>query len=159
MRSYGMDEREDPKDRGYGEPIPEERLLAGYLTKEQRGVRHRKLTPEYMADLLNHADAADLLLEQKDREIARLIALLKKACYSLTNYTTEPVAHFRETVAGVRSELERYVEGGPLLRKPNSPLPDGCYCKPGRCMAPKVMGMQQPCRDPQKAAMKLDNQE
>lgn len=39
-----------------------------------------------------------------------------------------------------------------LLRKPNEPLPVGCYCAPGRCMAPKVMGRQTPCRDPLKAA-------
>jgi hypothetical protein len=27
----------------------------------------------------------------------------------------------------------------------------GCACKPGRCMAPKVMGFQTPCLDPDKA--------
>jgi hypothetical protein len=39
-----------------------------------------------------------------------------------------------------------------LLRPVNEPLPPGCYCQPGRCMAPVVMGRQMPCRDPQKAA-------
>lgn len=38
-----------------------------------------------------------------------------------------------------------------LLRKPG-PLPAGCYCKPGRCMAPVVMGRQTACRDQAKAA-------
>ena len=40
-----------------------------------------------------------------------------------------------------------------LLRKPG-PLPLGCYCKPGRCLAPVTMGQQTSCRDPVKAAMK-----
>lgn len=39
-----------------------------------------------------------------------------------------------------------------LLRKPSEPLPEGCYCEPGKCMAPKIMGVQMPCRDPKKAA-------
>ena len=38
-----------------------------------------------------------------------------------------------------------------LLHKPNDPLPDGCYCKSGQCMAPVIMGRQMPCRDPEKA--------
>lgn len=29
----------------------------------------------------------------------------------------------------------------------------GCHCEPGRCMAPKIMGRQQPCLDPMKATM------
>jgi hypothetical protein len=37
------------------------------------------------------------------------------------------------------------------LREPG-PLPPGCNCQPGRCMAPVVMGRQTPCRDPEKAA-------
>ena len=28
---------------------------------------------------------------------------------------------------------------------------NGCYCQPGKCMAPKIMGRQQPCLDPEKA--------
>ncbi len=42
-----------------------------------------------------------------------------------------------------------------MLRPVNEPLPPGCYCQPGRCMAPVVMGRQMPCRDPQKAAASL----
>lgn len=38
-----------------------------------------------------------------------------------------------------------------LLHRPNDPLPGGCYCKPGQCMAPVMMGRQMPCRDPEKA--------
>lgn len=38
-----------------------------------------------------------------------------------------------------------------LLRGVNEPLPEGCFCKPGKCMAPFVMGMQMPCRDVNKA--------
>jgi hypothetical protein len=44
-----------------------------------------------------------------------------------------------------------------LLRNANEPLPDGCYCKPGKCAAPVIMGRQTPCRDPQKAAHPTDN--
>lgn len=28
----------------------------------------------------------------------------------------------------------------------------GCYCNPGHCMAPVIMGRQMPCLDPEKAA-------
>lgn len=38
-----------------------------------------------------------------------------------------------------------------LFRKANEPLPEGCHCKPGKCMAPVIMGKQMPCRDPEKA--------
>lgn len=38
-----------------------------------------------------------------------------------------------------------------LLRKPG-PLPSGCYCKPGKCAAPVILGRQTACRDPKKAA-------
>lgn len=41
--------------------------------------------------------------------------------------------------------------GASLLCKANAPLPEGCYCKPGECSAPVIMGRQTPCRDPQKA--------
>jgi hypothetical protein len=41
-----------------------------------------------------------------------------------------------------------------LLHQPNEPLPEGCYCQPGRCMAPVIMGRQTPCRDPIKAALR-----
>ena len=37
-----------------------------------------------------------------------------------------------------------------LLRKPG-PLPPGCFCTPGHCMAPKIGGRQTGCRDPEKA--------
>lgn len=33
-----------------------------------------------------------------------------------------------------------------------NPLPPGCHCKPGQCMAPRIMGRQTPCRDPEKRA-------
>ena len=39
-----------------------------------------------------------------------------------------------------------------LLHKPNDPLPEGCFCQPGKCAAPVIMGRQMPCPDPQKAA-------
>jgi hypothetical protein len=41
---------------------------------------------------------------------------------------------------------------GSLLRDANEPPPPGCYCKPGQCMAPTIMGRQMPCRDLLKAA-------
>jgi hypothetical protein len=44
-----------------------------------------------------------------------------------------------------------------LLRQVNEPLPDGCYCQPGQCMAPVIMGRQMPCRDPEKAAQSADD--
>lgn len=55
-----------------------------------------------------------------------------------------------------RDELKAEIAAAPkpqrsLLRPVNEPLPSGCYCQPGKCMAPVVMGRQIPCRDPQKA--------
>jgi hypothetical protein len=50
-----------------------------------------------------------------------------------------------------RNVLQRAADNS-LLRSVNEPLPDGCGCQPGKCMAPKIMGRQMPCRDPQKAA-------
>lgn len=41
---------------------------------------------------------------------------------------------------------------GSLLRSANDPPPSKCYCKPGHCMAPVIMGRQMPCLDPAKAA-------
>jgi hypothetical protein len=49
-------------------------------------------------------------------------------------------------------ETVRVPVGGSLLHKIGDPLPAGCYCNPGECMAPTIMGRQMPCRDPQKAA-------
>lgn len=43
-----------------------------------------------------------------------------------------------------------------LLRPVNSPLPEGCFCRPGQCAAPRIMGRQMPCRDPQKAQQKAE---
>ncbi len=40
-----------------------------------------------------------------------------------------------------------------LLRAASEKYVGGCYCKPGRCMAPVVMGRQQPCLDPAKASL------
>jgi hypothetical protein len=40
-----------------------------------------------------------------------------------------------------------------LLRPASEALLAGCYCKPGKCMAPTIMGRQQPCRDPAKATI------
>jgi len=42
------------------------------------------------------------------------------------------------------------------LMRTAEPLPAGCHCEPGRCMAPVVMGLQTPCRDPDKAAIARD---
>jgi len=39
---------------------------------------------------------------------------------------------------------------GALLHEPG-PITAGCYCKPGQCAAPTVMGRQTACRDPAKA--------
>lgn len=43
--------------------------------------------------------------------------------------------------------------GKSLLRpaiNATTPLPPGCYCEPGKCAAPRIMGRQTPCRDPEK---------
>lgn len=42
-------------------------------------------------------------------------------------------------------------EKEPLLKAAGH-VQTGCYCKPGRCMAPVVMGRQTKCLDPNKAA-------
>lgn len=45
--------------------------------------------------------------------------------------------------------------GKSLLRpaiSADNPLSPGCYCEPGKCAAPKIMGRQTPCRDPEKSS-------
>lgn len=56
------------------EPTPEERLPAGYLSREQRQelFNSTESVTHLMATYFKHADAAELLLEQKDREISKL---------------------------------------------------------------------------------------
>jgi hypothetical protein len=68
----------------------------------------------------------------------------------------------QDAAAARIAELEKALRpstavGASLLRSVNEPLPPGCYCKPGQCMAPKIMGRQMPCRDPQKAALPADD--
>lgn len=61
-----------------------------------------------------------------------------------------------QPVAGIGESLLRLAIG------PSGTLAPGCYCKPGRCMAPRIMGRQSPCRDPAKrdaAPAQQDGQE
>lgn len=48
--------------------------------------------------------------------------------------------------------LRRHGLQGNPLRASTLGLPsmEGCNCQPGRCMAPVIMGRQQPCLDPGK---------
>lgn len=55
--------------------------------------------------------------------------------------------------ATVSVDVAKATVGKSLLRpaiSATNPLPPGCYCKPGRCAAPVIMGRQTPCRDPEK---------
>lgn len=67
---------------------------------------------------------------------------------------TEPKNHSGEARQDAgRQALES------LTRKPISASnrPTQCYCKPGQCMAPVVMGFQTPCLDPAKRDAKAEN--
>lgn len=72
-------------------PTPEERLPDGYLTKEQRHkLWHQSGDILTARSLCHHADAAYLLLEQKDREIARLKAIIAEHIYDESHGELEP---------------------------------------------------------------------
>ncbi len=55
----------------------------------------------------------------------------------------------RERHARQQEQFERHKS---LLRSPGERPGPGCHCQPGKCMAPKIMGRQMPCLDPEKAA-------
>jgi len=42
----------------------------------------------------------------------------------------------RDRIAGLEAENRR-LRGQSLLRKVGEPLPEGCYCAPGKCAAPR----------------------
>lgn len=48
-------------------------------------------------------------------------------------------------------KTERVEPRKSLLRPASESLPTGCFCEPGKCMSPVIMGKQMPCRDPEKA--------
>lgn len=73
-------------------------------------------------------------------------------CYDFK--TTGACSHVPSVVdVGQRSSVEGE-DSKSLLRPPSKTFQGkGCYCKPGSCMAPTIMGKQMPCLDPEKAAM------
>lgn len=82
------------------------------------------------------------------RKLLELIGRSSLICDRVfTDMLETNVVALEAALAGSQEE----VVGASLLRKPG-PLPSGCYCKPGKCMAPRVMGRQTQCRDPDKAA-------
>lgn len=62
------------------------------------------------------------------------------------------VAHLEKTLGKL---TKREKEPTSLLRPASKTASPGCYCGPGRCMAPKGFG----CRDPEKAARKEQSDE
>ncbi len=77
-----------------------------------------------------------------------------EACTLTMGVTLDCIAaaiRARSTASGKQAESVGPTET--LLRPPNDKPPEGCYCKPGRCMAPVIMGRQQPCLDPAKASL------
>lgn len=53
-----------------------------------------------------------------------------------------------------RTRGEKIMDGVKFILGPEADhVLVGCHCSPGRCMAPNIMGRQQPCLDPAKAAM------
>ena len=60
----------------------------------------------------------------------------------------ERIALMEEENAQLKAELNHQS----LLRSATTQPIQGCYCQPGRCMAPVIMGRQMPCLDPEKAA-------
>jgi len=95
-------------------------------------------------------DAPALLSEAELKVIAERYAYSEKIPLSRV-LLRDDVAALLSHIAALRQPAASGVDS--LLRKAGDPLPDGCYCKPGQCMAPTIMGRQFPCRDPQKAAL------
>ena len=61
---------------------------------------------------------------------------------------------------GTKIPINVYEGDRPICQAINAigckPAAKGCYCKPGKCMAPTIMGRQMDCRDPHKAAMLVE---
>jgi len=73
-------------------------------------------------------------------DVANMAMMLVDICGGLEVHDTPPA---NPPEAGVTDTPS-------LLRKPG-PLPPGCFCTPGHCMAPKIGGRQTGCRAPEKA--------
>lgn len=68
------------------------------------------------------------------------------------------VVQLIERIAALQAENER-LKSQSLLRSATTQTINGCYCKPGQCMAPIIMGIQMPCLDPEKAARSANQKE
>jgi hypothetical protein len=69
--------------------------------------------------------------------------------YGFTNITVDEFNHLQAEWI-TRANIEVIPPVSKSLLQPTATI--GCYCKPGVCMAPVVMGSQTPCRNPAKAA-------
>jgi hypothetical protein len=89
-------------------------------------------------------------------EMVRMAAVKHRPAYdeqqTVIMGLQEEIATLQSDLAAAREEIARAREavtiGASLLRKPSDVLPEGCYCKPGKCGAPKPEW----CRDPAKRA-------
>jgi hypothetical protein len=90
---------------------------------------YRELSDEQLLAIAQEQDYSD----EDPKCILRLCRAVESA-----------VQHSRADTSAVGQSLLR-----PAISAAN-PLPPGCHCKPGQCMAPRIMGRQTPCRDPEK---------
>jgi hypothetical protein len=100
------------------------------------------------------ADAADAVHGRYTSATSKMaIEYAARICESVNNHdspmTAQDCADAIRRLATPASEPAPEARGS-LLRNAG-PLPSGCYCKPGKCAAPVVMGRQTACRDPAKA--------
>lgn len=71
--------------------------------------------------------------------------------FELQEQRDEQLERIREYSAGEHRGLDMAAIHE-IASESTDSAPYGCYCKPGKCTAPVVMGRQMPCRDPRKAA-------
>lgn len=72
-----------------------------------------------------------------------------KGTRQLAWYAQELSVEIDRLQAELAEARKKFSERVSLLRLP-------CHCKPGRCLAPAIMGRQQICLDPEKAALKSE---
>jgi hypothetical protein len=108
---------------------------------------------ERLRDIANPAEvcaqrskAADRI-EQLERENKELHELLQ---WIVDSWPKSDVHYFRadheDAVAAARKALTQSQEPPKSLLRSASELPQGCRCPPDKCMAPRIMGRQMPCR-------------
>jgi len=121
-------------------------LVANY------GMGHRLEMEESPYGMYVYHSDYSALSEERDRLVGALEQIQRMSCvYADTSEKGKWITRMGDEARAALVGSGKTAESKSLLHSPNDPPPAGCYCKPGQCMAPVIMGRQMPCRDPEKA--------